>query len=208
MAWQSYEVRRLGGDHTTGVRPFEPRRLTPDGREEPRIQAEPPPPPPAPEIDLEAIRKEAFQQGFQAGTEAAEKSARANYEQALAGLRGAASAFEEARPALLAEAQHELVDLAFAIARRVLRREIGVDPAATRAIASACMAEAGGAPVKRIWVHPDDVAAVSEGVGEGVEVKADDKMSRGGAVIETERGRLDGSIETQLEEIAKGLADA
>ena len=107
-----------------------------------------------------------------------------------------------------------MVDLAFAIARRVLRREISVDPWAAQAIASACLREAGGAAVQRIRVHPDDVAAVREGIGQGqpggeaIEVLGDASIARGGAVLETERGRLDGRIETQLEEIARGLADA
>lgn len=208
VEWQAFAAKRIADEALKGVVPFQPRRLGPDVDDEARIPtASPEPVPAAPAVDVEAVRKKAFQEGFQAGADAAEKSARDSYEKALAGLRGAASAFEQARPALMAEAQAELVDLAFAIARRVLRREIGVDPNATRAIASACMAEAGGAPVKKIWVHPDDVDSVREGVGPGVEVAGDETMTRGGAVIETERGRLDGSIEAQLDEIAKGLAD-
>lgn len=213
MEPKAFEARKLAEPAGRGVVRFEPRRVEVDGKErpqgEPQKQPPPDPPPPAaPGVDVAAERKQAFQEGFQAGAEAAEKSARETYEKALAGLRGAATAFEQARPALLAEAQEELVELAFAIAKRVLRREIGVDPQATRAIAAACMAEAGGAAIKKIWVHPDDVAAVREGVGPGVEVDGDGSMSRGGAVIETERGKLDGSIEVQLDEIAKGLADA
>ncbi len=211
MELKPFEARRLGATAAGGVLRFQPRRVDSEGHEQPATPPEPPPAaaaPPQPAVDLGAVRKQAFQEGFQAGAEAAEKSARETYEKALAGLRGAATAFEQARPALLAEAQEELVELAFAIAKRVLRREIGVDPHAARAIAASCMAEAGGAAVKKIWVHPDDVAAVREGVGAGVEVEGDGSMSRGGAVIETERGKLDGSIETQLDEIAKGLADA
>lgn len=209
VEWQTYGAKRIGQDSGKGVSAFQPRSLTQKGRREEPEPAAPaaPPPPAAPAVDVQAVRKQGFQEGFQAGADAAEKAARESYEAALAGLRAAAAAFDEARPALMAEAQQELVDLAFAIARRVLRREIGVDARATRAIASACMAEAGGAPVKRIWVHPDDVEAVREGVGADIEVEGDETMTRGGAVLETERGRLDGSIEAQLDEIAKGLAD-
>ncbi len=213
VEWRAFGAKLVAEGPRKGVLPFEPRSVEPrtaDGgaaRAEPSTPS-PPAPPPAPAVDLDALRRQSFQEGFQAGSEAAEKAARAGYQQALSGLRGAATAFEQARPALLAESQGELVELAFAIAKRVLRREIGVDPKAARAIASACLTEAGGAAVKRIWVHPADVGSVREGVGEGIEVVGDEALERGGAVVETERGRLDGSIDAQLDEIAKGLADA
>lgn len=210
MECKTFGAKRISEAGAAGVAAFEPRRLRSDGVEEPRAAAAapPPPPPPQPKIDLDAVRKQAFQEGFAAGSESAEQKARQRYDAAVGGLRATVTALEQARPALLAEAEAEMVELAFAIAKRVLRREISVDPWATRAIAAACLQEAGGAAVKQIRVHPDDVAAVREGVGQSIEVRGDAAVSRGGAVLETERGTLDGRIETQLDEIARGLADA
>jgi flagellar assembly protein FliH len=45
------------------------------------------------------------------------------------------------------------------------------------------------------------------GLPERIEVIADKKLERGALLIETERGELDASVETQLEEIERGFAD-
>ena len=43
--------------------------------------------------------------------------------------------------------------------------------------------------------------------GAAIELVPDGTQQRGGAVFETSRGLLDASIETQLQEIERGLAD-
>ena len=159
-------------------------------------------------IDLDAIRKQAFQEGLQAGREAAEKRLAEPAVKKAAELTKLLGELSGYKAALRGEAEAELVELAFAVARRILRRELSVDPGAVRALTLSCMREFPAVGVKRVLVHPEDLALVREALGSDVEASADPGVARGGAVLETDQGRLDARIESQLEEIALGLADA
>jgi flagellar assembly protein FliH len=62
-------------------------------------------------------------------------------------------------------------------------------------------------------VHPGQVSAVAvllrkAAGGVPVEVVPDGSRDPGAVVFETERGNLDASVESQLGEIERGLADA
>jgi flagellar assembly protein FliH len=184
-----------------GLGLFHPRRAAAAPEVAPAPAVEPP-------IDLDAIRKQAFQEGLQAGREAAEKRLAEPAAKKTAELTKLLDELGGYKAALRSEAEAELVDLAFAVARRVLRRELSVDPGAVRALALSCLREFPAVGVKRVLVHPEDLALVRGALGSDIEAAADPCIARGGAVLETDQGRLDARIESQLEEIALGLADA
>ena len=202
----------LGG--VAGLQEFRPRRIDSGGAavaeapevEEPKA-AEPLPPPPEPAVDLDAIRKQAFQEGFAAGEEAGARRAERAAAERLAELGGIVDEVARYKPALREAAARETVELAFAVARRIVRRELTVDPGLTLAMVKACLGEYPGLEVRRIRVHPSSAAAVEEHFGETIEVAGDAAVAPGGAVLETTQGRLDARIDTQLAEIERGLTD-
>jgi flagellar assembly protein FliH len=161
--------------------------------------------------EAEEAQREAFRQGHQEGERAGEERAAAQYREAVAAFGHAALQLATLKPRLRAEAERDLVELAFAIARRILRRETSVDPTAVVGLIRGCLDQYSRAEISRLQVHPQDLAAVTEFFSHnptpGLEVVADPKVSRGGAVFETKRGVLDARFETQLEEIEKGLTD-
>jgi flagellar assembly protein FliH len=66
--------------------------------------------------------------------------------------------------------------------------------------------------VERVRLHPEDAASVKRLLEQTpgrahVEVVADARLERGSAIFETPRGNLDASVDTQLAEIQRGLAD-
>ena len=66
--------------------------------------------------------------------------------------------------------------------------------------------------ILRLRVHPQDLALIQQALEaretpEKVEVVADPSFERGGLVIETARGNLDASIDSQLLEIERGFTD-
>ncbi|MDP2999150.1 MAG: FliH/SctL family protein [Bryobacterales bacterium] len=110
------------------------------------------------------------------------------------------------------EAESDLVKLSIAIARRILHREISVDPEAISGLMKAALEKVQSQEIHRIRVHPDLEAAVRKALeslasGRGVQVVADGGRESGDVVFETTRGNLDASIDTQLQEISRGLAD-
>ena len=110
------------------------------------------------------------------------------------------------------EAEADIVKLSLAIARRVLRREVAVDPEALHGIIVAALDKLAGQEACRVRVHPADAAAVTAGLaktpgGSAITVTPDGSREPGTVIFETERGNLDCSLEHQLQEIERGLTD-
>ena len=97
------------------------------------------------------------------------------------------------------------------IARRILHRELSVDPAALDGLVGGALQKLPAQEICRIRIHPELEPGVRqvlarEGRG-GLPLIADGTLERGAVVVETARGKLDASLETQLAEIGRGLAD-
>jgi flagellar assembly protein FliH len=110
------------------------------------------------------------------------------------------------------EAEGDLLKLAVAIARRILHRELAVDPDAVSGLIAVALEKLRSQEIHRVRVHPGLEAPVRRALetlsaGRSVVVLADPGRQAGDIVFETERGRLDASVETQLDEIGRGLAD-
>ena len=116
------------------------------------------------------------------------------------------------RGRLRAEAEADLVQLSVAIARRVLRREIAIDPEALHGLILGALAKLAGQEITRVRVHPSHAVAVTTCLrqnlnAEKIEVIADPSREVGAILFETPRGNLDAGVESQLQEIERGLAD-
>jgi flagellar assembly protein FliH len=116
------------------------------------------------------------------------------------------------RARLRAEAEGDLIQLSIAIARRVLRREIAIDPEALHGLILGALQKLQGQEIARVKVHPSHAAAITSCLrqnlnAEHIEIIADPSREIGGIIFETPRGNLDASAESQLKEIERGLAD-
>jgi flagellar assembly protein FliH len=116
------------------------------------------------------------------------------------------------RARLRAEAEADLIQLALAIARRVLRRELVIDPEALHGLVLGALEKLGGQEISRVRVHPSHAALVTESLRQNsasakLEVIADPSRDLGTVIFETPRGNLDASVDSQLQEIERGLAD-
>ena len=162
---------------------------------------------PGPELPPDA-RQAAFKEGEAAGRRAAQEELRPL-------LQRLAHTIEELaalRPGLREQAEKDVVRLAVAIARRVVRRELTIDPQAVTGLAKAALEQLASEERMRVRVHREDAAALRSllaqaGRADSIEVTADAALERGSAIFETTRGNLDASAETQLSEIERGLTD-
>jgi flagellar assembly protein FliH len=118
------------------------------------------------------------------------------------------------RRELLHNAEAEVVRLATRIARKVIQRELGVDPAIVQRMAEVGLRHVASDGLVKLRVNPEDFSELrdywerSHGAVEGdrrYEVVSDPLISRGGVMIETRAGTVDARIETQLDEIAQAL---
>ena len=209
---QTHRWKQAGAPQPDGVSQFEPRTVASGGvagaedvPEEPPAAEEPSSPTPA--LDIEEIRKQAFHEGLEEGERAGSEGTAAEYSKKLDELGAVIAKLEGYKGNLRSDAEREVVDLAFAVAKRILRREVTVDPKTAVAMVRTCIDEFSEAEVTKIVVNPDDRELVSKYVGEGISVCSDASVLRGGAILETTQGRLDAQIDSQLREIELGLAD-
>jgi flagellar assembly protein FliH len=116
------------------------------------------------------------------------------------------------RPRLRREAEQDLIRLAMAVARRIIRRELTIDPDALHGLILGALEKLQGQEVCRVRLHPSHAAAVTAclkqiAAASPVEVIPDASREVGTVIFETDRGNLDASVESQLREIERGLGD-
>jgi flagellar assembly protein FliH len=162
--------------------------------------------------EIERRVQEARTAGFQEGAASTRAAAAAEVKALQEKVGEAIAAMAELRPRLRRQAEADLVKLALAIARRILHRELAVDPEAMRGLIQAALEKLQSQEICRVRIHPSQEAVVRSILerspqSRAVQLQADPSLDGGAAVFETVRGNLDASVETQLREIEQGLTD-
>lgn len=116
--------------------------------------------------------------------------------------------------AVMEEAEKDMLELAFRLARRIIGEAIELEPARVQQMLASVLRHARGKREISVCVAPADLEMLEAAEGQfsqlvdGVPVifEADRELDRGSCVIRTESGRIDGRIETQLETLERALA--
>jgi flagellar assembly protein FliH len=156
--------------------------------------------------------REAHTAGVREGEIAGRNRAAADMQPVIERLTRSIQEIANLRARLRHEAEADVVQLALAIARRVIRREMAADPDALRGLVMAALEKLQGQEISRVKVHPSHQAMVKSCLQQAlsgglVEVIADQSREVGSVIFETTRGNLDGSVDSQLQEIERGLTD-
>lgn len=165
------------------------------------------------ELERQAERRarDARTAGYAEGKAAGRLEASAELQPVLARAVRAIQEIEELRPRMRREAVADLLALSLGIARRILHRQLSVDPAALEGLVAAALQKLPGQEICRIRIHPELEPAIRQALAHegrgGLPVVADGTLERGAILIETARGKLDASLEIQLAEIGRGLTD-
>ncbi len=166
--------------------------------------------------ELEKLAEQRVREAREAGRAEGESKARAEAKEEVRAtierLANAIAELDHYRGQLLRQTETDAVRLSIAIARRVLRRELTVDPAAIEGLVRAALERLQSQESCRVRMHPDFVPALRDcvertGMESRVEIIPDAAQEPGAAVFETSRGSLNASIDSQLKEIERGLAD-
>jgi flagellar assembly protein FliH len=161
------------------------------------------------ELNVFEITVNAYAEGFAQGREEGRRAAKEELSIAARHLLAAAEAVGTHRAHALRDAQEEIVALALAIASQVVRQEAEAGRGLARRLAEVGVARLGECERLVVRLHAEDVRSVVDsmsGTHPGLSIVADGAVARGGAVIESEFGRVDARLETQLEEVRLGLA--
>jgi flagellar assembly protein FliH len=152
----------------------------------------------------------AHRRGFIEGEAQAKAGPAAEMEAAIQRMTQSVRDLAQMRPRLRRDAEADVVRLSLAIARRILRREMSVDPSAMQALAQVALQKLSRQELSRVFVHPHQAAAIKtalESAGVRAEVIPEITRESGALVFETNQGLLDASVNAQLEEIERGLTD-
>jgi flagellar assembly protein FliH len=160
------------------------------------------------------IEKEAYERGFgegeKAGKEIGEKMAESLLKQYTARL----VELNELRKQIFINSEREVVRLSLEIAKKVIKREISIDEEVILTLVKVTLNRLSDQAAVTIRLNPKDYHTMLDqqasktplGRGnEGIKLIEDPLISRGGCVIETESGIIDGRIEEQLREIERGF---
>jgi flagellar biosynthesis/type III secretory pathway protein FliH len=135
-----------------------------------RAEAHPAPPPARTPADIE---KEAYARGLEEGRRAGSESALREAAPLVEGLRAAAAGVEELRRQVVREAETQVVELAVAVARRVLIGELSENPERIVEIVKEAIRRIERAGQVTIRVHPDLSDVISSLKGRSAEFQAD-----------------------------------
>lgn len=161
---------------------------------------------------LERSVREAREAGRREGEVQGRQQAAAELQAVIERLGATVRDLANFRDRFRRESEGDLVKLSLAIARRIIHRELAVDPESMLGLLGAAFDKLKRQEISRLRVHPSHKApleralAASAGIP-SVEVAGDPSLEPGAAIFETARGDLDASVSTQLEEIGRGLAD-
>jgi flagellar assembly protein FliH len=161
---------------------------------------------------MEGEVRQARERAFLEGQQSASDAAKAEVQPLLEKLLKSCAEVSEMRAKIRRETEADIVTLTIAIAKRVLRRELSVDPEAIHGVVKAALEKIQTKEICLIRMHPDHVAQAraffaKSGLTTGFEITADAGLQPGGLIVETKRGNLDASVETQLKEIERGFTD-
>lgn len=164
---------------------------------------------------LEQARSEGFESGHKQGYESGAAEARAEVEARLAALDAVVGELARARDAALAECEDDMVELALAVAARIVRRESSLGPDTVRELLRETLPRINGVSQVTISVHPDDLTALHDDLAAltalagraQVRWEADASVRRGGCFIQTERGGVDATLETRVARLVESLLD-
>ena len=157
--------------------------------------------------------RQAYESGFREGEAAARQRSESQVREAVEKLAATVLEMAATRSDSIRRAEADMVRLSIEIARRILHREISLDPSALEALIGAALEKLRSQEVYRVRVHPDQEQPVRAGLRQvgrepAIEVVSDASQPWGGVLFEISRGALDASVETQLREIERGLADS
>jgi flagellar assembly protein FliH len=115
------------------------------------------------------------------------------------------------RSDLRRRAEQDVVQLALQISRRVLHRQLSVDEGALTAIARVAFERLTRSESYTVTVHPRFAAGVASALpgnqASRIRIEPDPNCEPGTLIVHSAEGMIDASVDAQLEEISRGLAD-
>ncbi|MGD0426570.1 MAG: FliH/SctL family protein [Candidatus Acidiferrales bacterium] len=165
------------------------------------------------EQQRKASEKLCWEEGVQEGLARREAEFSTANLQLREGIAGGLRDFAQARDAYFHTVEGEVVALALAVVRKILRREAQVDPLLLSGLVRVALEKMVACQTVRMRAHPSQIAAWHEYFAQQgdlpimPELSGDATLEHDCCQLETELGVTDLNLDMQLKEIEKGLFD-
>lgn len=173
-------------------------------RKMPEAMAEPA----EPAVDLAKLEKAAFDNGFLQGQMAGKDLAEKQIEGVMRRYADTVQAISTLKTVLRAQVEREVVRLALEVAKKIVYREIRIDPAIIQTLVRVALSHVAEKSAVTVHVSPVDYAyllkqraELSQTEGRDVSLVADNSIQQGGCLIQTDCGDIDARIEEKFREV-------
>jgi flagellar assembly protein FliH len=160
---------------------------------------------------------EGLEKGLSEGETAGSERAAQKLEPVLDSLQQVLQQLKNLRQDTYQRLEKEVVDLALAIARKVICREIEVDKEVVVGVAREALAKIEDPGKITIKLNPSDLKFINEtkyqlsemiGNIDNVKLESEGSIQRGGCLVETDLGEIDARIEHQLQAVEESFRTA
>lgn len=167
----------------------------------------------AEEEERERLRAEqkAYERGFEEGLQEGITREKTGLSPTVTSLAQLLTEVGSLKGEILEHARKEIVDLAFAIAGKVIHREVDTSKDVVLSVLGDALNKVEGGDDITIRAHPEDCHHIREAApgfmnsyGD-IAIEEDEAIGRGGAVIETRWGSVDARLDQQLNNIRESF---
>jgi len=166
------------------------------------------------EIEFQQTLEQQYLKGFQEGKKQGFQEATANLQPSIEQLENLLSSLQESIPEIISQSEEVLLQLVFSMVRRIIPTLSEHQEQLITHTLKNILREAQLEGKIKILINPADMQTVQEMREQfrkqlpdisDIFIVEDSTISRGGCLIETGLGKLDGRIETQLNELENQL---
>ncbi|MFZ0451508.1 MAG: FliH/SctL family protein [Desulfatiglandaceae bacterium] len=164
---------------------------------------------------IAALEREAYEKGFaqgqKDGLDLGERKALETWKQMSALFKE----LESLKGRAFSESEEEIVQLSLAIARKIVKREVSLDTDMVRRSVRSASEFLNDKSFMRVLIHPNDMKNLEQYLPELAEDKKiqrfelaeDNCVGPGGCILESGFGRINATIEGQLDELEMEIED-
>lgn len=158
--------------------------------------------------EAEEIRERARTEGFELGRQQGSEQARAESASAIAALAEGMRQINETREDMAETLTTQAGELAMLTAEHIIAGAIAAEPQRVVDVVRGALRRLSDRRRVTMLVNPEDLEALQQSVGalqaelggiEHLDVQADRRIARGGAIAQTAYGEIDASINAQLQ---------
>ncbi len=166
--------------------------------------------------EAEEIRKKAAQDGYQEGVARATQEIQELKAKTASECENMLKEAEKTRETIILSAEEEILNLALAIARKIIDKEVRENSDIIINLVRKTLATIGNAGNVKIRVNPQDFDKVLENkelfardgrTVDDMEIQLDSSMAPGGFIMESELGIVDARLETRMDKVEKALRE-